>query len=139
MKKKTESKSILYLHRSEHGRAAPIARNYDPGFKVTAEYRETLPDLMVAVDAIQGAAVPIQQVGVSNFRLPLKFSVKGGKTIVLEASVTGTVSLQANLKGINMSRVVRSFYEQADAVFTLERLEKILAGYRRSIECCWAV
>jgi len=35
-------------------------------------------------------------------------------------SVTGTVSLEADLKGINMSRIVRSFYEHKDDIFTGE-------------------
>jgi GTP cyclohydrolase I len=85
------------------------------------------------VDAIQGANVPIQQVGVSNFKLPLKFAVKRGQPVVLETSVTGSVSLQADLKGINMSRIVRSFYDHADRVFSLDVLERILAGYRRKV------
>ena len=45
--------------------------------------------MMRATGAVHGANVPIQQVGVSNFRLPLKFAVKGGEPVVLETSVTG--------------------------------------------------
>src|SRR5678809_313469 len=92
----------MYLHRSASGAAPRIARNYDDKFKATPEYRRTLPDMMEAAhDAIQGALVPIQQVGVHNFRLPLKFRTKKGDVLTLEGSVTGTVSLEADLKGIN--------------------------------------
>jgi GTP cyclohydrolase I len=87
-----------------------------------------------AHDAIQGAHVPIQQVGVSNFKLPLKFRTKQGKVLTLEASVTGTVSLEADLKGINMSRIVRSFYEHKDKVFTGEWLGEILCDYLHAVE-----
>jgi GTP cyclohydrolase I len=56
-----------------------------------------------------------------------------GESAVLETSVTGTVSLEAGLKGINMSRIMRSFYDHRDRVFTPEALERILATYRRRI------
>jgi GTP cyclohydrolase IB len=125
----------MYLHRSAGGADPRIARAYDRKFRVTDRYRSTLPDMMEAAhDAIQGAHVPIQQVGVHNFRLPLKFRTKKGGRLTLEASVTGTVSLEADLKGINMSRIVRSFYEHKDEVFTGEWMGRILAAYLRNVK-----
>jgi GTP cyclohydrolase I len=125
----------MYLHRSASGAAPRIARGYDEKFRVTAAYRASLPDMMEAAhDAIQGAHVPIQQVGVHNFKLPLKFRTKRKEILTLEASVTGTVSLEADLKGINMSRIVRSFYEHKDEVFTGEWMGKILRAYLRNVE-----
>ena len=104
-------KQPMYLHNSSSGQKAKIARAYDGKFKSNVAYRTSLPDMMRAAhDAIQGAHVPIQQVGIHNFRLPLKIRTKAGKILTLEASVTGTVSLEAELKGINMSRIMRSFY-----------------------------
>jgi len=123
----------MYLHQA-FGNAPKMSRSYDAGFKLTPEYKESLPDMMEAEDAIQGAAVPIQQVGVSDFKLPLKFKTKRGEIHTLETSVTGSVSLEASLKGINMSRIVRSFYEHQDDVFTLGLLKRILAKYRRKVE-----
>ena len=124
----------MYLHRAAGGGEPRFARRYEEKFRVTPAYRQSLPDMMEAVDAIEGAPVPVQQVGVSNFRLPLKFRTKrGGVAHTLETSVSGTVSLDATLKGINMSRIVRSFYEHQDDVFTLERLERILKKYRRKV------
>lgn len=125
----------MYLHRSASGAEPRIARSYDQKFKVTAAYREAMPDMMEAAhDAIQGAHVPIQQVGVSNFKLPLKFRTKKGETLTLEASITGTVSLEADLKGINMSRIVRSFYDHKDEVFTGEWMGKILCAYLKNVK-----
>ena len=49
--------------------------------------------------------------------------------ISLETSVTGTVSLEMDNKGINMSRILRGFYEFKDDVFTWEEIEKILSTY----------
>lgn len=128
-------KKPMYLHRSASGAAPRITRAYDPKFAVSAAYRATLPDMMEAAhDAIQGAHVPIQQVGVSNFKLPLKFRTKQGGELTLEASITGTVSLEADLKGINMSRIVRSFYDHKDNVFTGEWLGKILCAYLKNVK-----
>lgn len=128
-------KKSMYLHRSLDGVPARIPHVYDRKFKATPAYRATLPDMMEAAhDAIQGANVPIQQVGVSNFKLPLKFRTKQGKILTLEASITGTVSLEAELKGINMSRIVRSFYEHKGRVMTGELVGKILKAYLRNVE-----
>ena len=125
----------MYLHRSASGAEPRIKRGYDDKFKVTEAYRASLPDMMEAAhDAIQGALVPIQQVGVSNFKLPLKFRTKKGEILTLEASITGTVSLEADLKGINMSRIVRSFYDHKDAPFTGEWMGKILCAYLKNVK-----
>jgi len=127
-------KKPMYLHRSADGSPPRIARGYDAKFKVTDAYRASLPDMMEAAhDAIQGAHVPIQQVGVSNFRLPLKIRTKRRGLLTLEASVTGTVSLEAELKGINMSRIVRSFYERRNEVFTGEWMGRMLKSYLRRV------
>lgn len=125
----------MYLHRSSCGHEPPIKRSYDRKFKPTAAYRATLPDMMEAAhDAIQGANVPIQQVGIHNFRLPLRYRTKAGKIVTLETRVTGTVSLEAELKGINMSRIMRSFYEHKDGVTTGEWMGKILKSYLRNVD-----
>ena len=77
----------MYLHRSADGSAAKIKRGYDTKFRSNAAYRATLPDMMEAAhDAIQGANVPIQQVGIHNFKLPLKYrmaALLAGEAIVL--------------------------------------------------------
>ena len=128
-------KTSMYLHRSASGAEPSITRGYDRKFKATPAYRRTLPDMMEAAhDAIQGALVPIQQVGVHNFRLPLKFRTKQRDLLTLEARVTGTVSLEADLKGINMSRIVRSFYEHKDNVFTGECMGRILRSYLKNVK-----
>jgi GTP cyclohydrolase I len=128
-------KKPMYLHRSAGGDEPRIPRGYDRKFKVTPAYRASMPDMMEAAhDAIQGSHVPIQQVGVSNFKLPLKFRTKRGRVLTLEASITGTVSLEAELKGINMSRIVRSFYDHKDDIFTGEWMGKILRAYLRTVK-----
>ena len=127
-------KKPMYLHETAGGVPPLVNRRHDATFKSDAAYRATLPDMMEAVNAAEGARVPIQQVGCANFRLPLKVCTANGKLHTLETSVTGTVSLQAGLKGINMGRIMRSFYEHEDEVFTFEVLRKLLLKYQRKID-----
>ena len=109
-------------------------RRYDRDFVATEAYRRTLPDLQNGpASTIQGSVVPIQQVGIHNFRLPLRFAA-AGEALMLETSVTGTVSLEAHKKGINMSRIMRTFYEHSAELFTLDTLVEILQSYRRDLD-----
>jgi len=109
-------------------------RHYDADFVVTDAYRDSLPDLQNGpASLIQGSPVAIQQVGIHNFRLPLRYASRDGEPLLLETSVTGTVSLEAHKKGINMSRVMRTFYAHKDETFDLDLLEEILQDYRTSL------
>jgi GTP cyclohydrolase I len=110
-------------------------RFYDPTFTITPEYKESLPDLQNGpASLIEGANVPIQQVGISNFRLPLQIKTRDGKAVTLETSVDGYVSLDANKKGINMSRIMRTFYKFKDQVFSLDMLKKVLRAYKEDMD-----
>ena len=51
---------------------------------------------------------------------------RNGDDLTLETSVTGTVSLEAGKKGINMSRIMRSFYKHADRTSSFEVIEAAL-------------
>jgi len=112
-----------------------LKRYYDPTFTVTPEYKESLPDLQNGpASLIEGAAVPIQQVGISNFKLPLRFPTKQGDILTLEASVDGYVGLDASKKGINMSRIMRSFYKFKDETFHSDVIDYILRMYKTDLE-----
>lgn len=111
-----------------------LRRIYDPTFTVTDTYKDSLPDLQNGpASLIEGANVPIQQVGISNFRLPLKVKSPEGQPLLLEVSVDGYVSLDAGKKGINMSRIMRTFYKFKDRVFHLDLLEEILHTYKEDL------
>lgn len=111
-----------------------LKRYYDPTFTVTPEYRKSLPDLQNGpASNIEGANVPIQQVGISNFKLPLKYESREGSSRELEMSIDGYVSLDANKKGINMSRIMRSFYKFKDDVFTFDTLNYVLEMYKKDL------
>ena len=83
---------------------------------------------------MEGANVPILQVGISGFRLPLRYVGPDGEDLCLETKVTGTVSLDADKKGINMSRIIRIFYEYKEETFSPELLGKILREYKDKLE-----
>ena len=112
-----------------------FARDYPSDFMSDDDYRVTLPDLQNGpASLIKGANRPIQHVGISNFRLPVRFRTKPGSERVLDASVTGTVSLEAEKKGINMSRIMRSFYAHAEQTFSFEVIEAALDDYKTDLE-----
>ena len=112
-----------------------LSRSYPADFTVDAAYKSTLPDLQNGpASLIRGARRPIQHVGISNFRLPIRFHTRGGDDLTLETSVTGTVSLEADKKGINMSRIMRSFYEHAEKTFSFEVIEAALDDYKSDLE-----
>ncbi len=91
-----------------------------------------LPDTQNGpAELIRGARAAIQQVGVSNFRLPLRIGTRDGGEVTLETAVAGTVSLAADRRGINMSRIMRSFYAHADRRFGFEAMEAVLEAYLR--------
>ncbi|SFD56669.1 GTP cyclohydrolase FolE2 [Roseivivax sediminis] len=113
----------------------PLARHYDAGFEADADYRDTLPDLQNGPSSlIRGARRAIQHVGISNFRLPIRFRSRDNGALVLETSVTGSVSLDADKKGINMSRIIRSFYAHAEKTFSFETIEAALDDYKTDLE-----
>lgn len=111
-----------------------LKRYYDPTFTVSKEYKESLPDLQNGpASLIQGANVPIQQVGISNFRIPLKYPRPNGELVTLETSVDGYVGLGTDHKGINMSRIIRRFYDFQDDVFHPHMLKEVLETYKESL------
>jgi GTP cyclohydrolase I len=117
------------------GQAYPaLSRAYPADFQPDQAYRASLPDLQNGPSSlIRGAKATIQHVGISNFRLPVRFATRDGAPLLLETSVTGTVSLEAEKKGINMSRIMRSFYAHAEKEFSFGVIEAALDDYKRDL------
>lgn len=112
-----------------------LSREYPEDFRADASYRASLPDLQNGPSSlIRGARQQIQHVGISNFRLPIRFHTRDDDDLTLETSVTGSVSLDADKKGINMSRIMRSFYKQAERTFSFEVIEAALDDYKSDLE-----
>lgn len=109
-----------------------LKREYQD-FKVTPEYIDTLPDLQNSADSYIPINQPIEHVGIKGFELPVKYETPNNGDITLKTSVTGTVSLEGHKKGINMSRIVRTFYEHKDGMYNIDTIEKILNDYREKL------
>ena len=60
----------------------------------------------------------------------MRFVGPDGEDLNIETKITGTVSLDADKKGINMSRIIRIFYEYKKELFSPEILGKILRHYK---------
>jgi GTP cyclohydrolase IB len=111
-----------------------LSRAYPESFRPDAAYKASMPDLQNGPSSlIRGAKARIQHVGISNFRLPIRYASRDGAPVVLETSVTGTVSLEAEKKGINMSRIMRSFYAHAEKEFDFGVIEAALDDYKADL------
>lgn len=118
------------LPRGEVSNYPTLSRDYPEGFKPDAAYKASMPDLQNGPSSlIKGARQQLQHVGISNFRLPINFHTRENGDLTLETSVTGSVSLEAEKKGINMSRIMRSFYKHAERTFSFEVIEAALDDY----------
>ncbi len=111
-----------------------FSRVYPTEFRVSDAYKDSLPDLQNGpASLIVGANRQIQHVGITNFRLPIRYKTRDAGEVMLETSVTGTVSLEAEKKGINMSRIMRSFYAHAEESFSFGVIEAALNDYKRDL------
>jgi len=112
-----------------------LSRDYPDAFRADAVYKASLPDLQNGpASLIVGAKAPIQHVGISNFRLPIRYHTRDNGDLTLETSVTGSVSLEAEKKGINMSRIMRSFYGHAERTFSADVVRAALDDYKADLE-----
>ncbi|MCY4167171.1 MAG: GTP cyclohydrolase FolE2 [Rhodobacter sp.] len=115
-------------------RPGGLSRGYPEEFEVSGAYRASLPDPQNDPEAIvRGARRKIQHVGISGFRLPVRYRTRDSGTLELETSVTGTVSLEAGKKGINMSRVIRTFYRHAAHGSGYEVMDGALDAYKTDL------
>jgi GTP cyclohydrolase I len=126
--------TIETRQRETAGAYPVLSRVYPDAFLADEAYVATLPDLQNGPSsAIPGARTQIQHVGIASFRLPLRFPTRSGGELTLEAAVTGSVSLEANQRGINMSRIIRSFYRHAETPFSFEVISGVLDSYQTDL------
>ena len=124
------------IARLVQGPAYPsYSRAYPEAFEASDAYKAEGTGYEIgSMSLIKGARRQIQHVGISNFRLPIRYHTRDSGDLLLETSVTGTVSLDAEKKGINMSRIMRSFYAHAERSFSFEVIEAALDDYKRDLE-----
>lgn len=107
-----------------------LKRFYDKDFVPSQEYLDSMPDLQNS----EFVGIPIDFVGIQDFHVPIRIKEKSGDTQEVMASITGTVSLDANHAGINMSRIIRTFYKSKDDVFDINKLEEVLRNYQKDLK-----
>lgn len=114
---------------NQNVKVADLKHQYDGQFVPSQEYLDSMPDLQNG----EYQDLPIDFVGIEGFHLPLKVLEKGGDIQEVKANITGTVSLEAEKRGINMSRIIRSFYKSKDDIFSCDHLEKVLRDYKKDL------
>jgi GTP cyclohydrolase I len=107
-----------------------LKRGYDVTFVPSQEYLDSMPDLQNS----DFNDIPIDFVGIHNFHLPIRVKERDNGTQEVMASITGTVSLDASNRGINMSRIIRTFYKSKDDVFDINKLEDVLRNYQKDLK-----
>jgi GTP cyclohydrolase I len=107
-----------------------LKHEYDNSFVPTQEYLDSMPDLQNS----DFNDIPIDFVGIHNFHLPIRVKERDNGTQEVMASITGTVSLDASNRGINMSRIIRTFYKSKDDVFDINKLEDVLRNYQKDLK-----
>ena len=105
---------------------------YKQEFVPTKEYLDSMPDLQNS----QFIGTPIDFVGIEGLKIPLKIRQKEGGTQEVICDVTGTVSLDAAKRGINMSRILRTLQKttKGAVTFDINDLEKVLKAYQKDLE-----
>ena len=107
-----------------------LKREYDANFVPSQEYLDSMPDLQNS----EYQDIPIEFVGIQGFKLPIRIKTKDGGTQDVTATITGEVSLEAEKRGINMSRIIRTFYKSKDDIFSIDMLENVLRGYKKDLD-----
>ena len=111
-------------------KVSELKHEYDSSFVPTQEYLDSMPDLQNS----DFTGIPIDFVGIHNFHVPIRIKEKNGDTQEVMVSITGTVSLDANHAGINMSRIIRTFYKSKDDIFDINKLEEVLRNYQKDLK-----
>lgn len=112
-------------------KVSELQHKFDENFHPSQEYLDSMPDLQNS--GFNGS--PINFVGIHDFKLPIRIEQKDGGTQEVIASISGTVSLDAFNRGINMSRIIRTFYKSKDDVFNIDKLGKVLENYCKDLDC----
>lgn len=104
---------------------------YQADFKPTQEYLDSMPDIQ---NSPYAPTWPIERVGIHKFHMPLMVRQQTNDTQEVCAEITGTVSLEADKAGINMSRIIRTAYGSMNDVFDINTLCHLLENYKKDLD-----
>ena len=108
-----------------------LSTTYDDTFVPDEQYLASMPDIQNKTFASSHA---IDHVGIHNMRVPLRMRMRNGRIQGVQARITGTVSLEAQKRGINMSRILRTFYKSSGDVFDIDVLGEVLVNYKKDLQ-----
>lgn len=92
--------------------------------------KDDLPDIQDSKPLIQ---IPIQEVGVANVQVPFYMVLKTGGMISLVANVSMRTNIDANTKGISMSRLIRTLKPYLDIPLNQKLIKEILIKLRDNV------
>ena len=90
-----------------------------------------LPDIQQSEPEVK---IPIQQVGVENVEVPFMLQSRNGNYRNMVANVSMRARLEANIKGISMSRCIRTLRKYLDKPLKHELIKNILADLKENLE-----
>lgn len=105
-----------------------LIRSYDKDFVPSKEYLDSMPDLQNG----EFKGIPIEFVGISGMRVPVRIKQRSGGDQEVLATVSGMVDVDSHRAGLNMSRIYRQLGMGENEVFDINRTEEILRRYKKS-------
>ncbi len=92
---------------------------------------DILPDIQGTFPKIQ---IPIREVGVGNVQVPFSLESKYGGMKSMVANVSMRTNLEPNVKGISMSRLIRTLKKYLDLPLKKVLIKQILIDLMKNVE-----
>lgn len=109
-----------------------LKREYDGGFVPDQAYLDSMPDIQNG----EFAGIPIDYVGIAGMKFPLMIKQKDGGSQEVLATVIGSVDLDSQSRGINMSRILRTWgIDNPGKIkqMSIDDLVKVVLDYRKKL------
>lgn len=108
-----------------------LKREYDKDFVPSQEFLAGMPDLQNG----EFVGIPIDYVGIAGMKFPLIIKQKDGGEQEVLATVIGSVDLDSQSRGINMSRILRTWAIEHDHIRTMSinDLIDVVGEYRKKL------
>lgn len=109
-------------------RVKDLKRFYDESFVPSQEYLDSMPDLQNA----DFEGIPIEYVGMTGIKTPLRIKQRDGGEQEVLATVNAMCDIDSHRAGLNMSRLYTQLGMGVDETFDINRLEEVLRRYKKS-------
>lgn len=108
-----------------------LKREYDHDFHPDKDFLAGMPDLQNG----EFVGIPIDYVGIAGMKFPLIIRQKDGGQQEVLATVIGSVDLDSQSRGINMSRILRTWAIERDTIrsMSINELVGVVADYRKKL------